>query len=82
MYAQKDIRCNAIAPGAVETNIMSSIKNVNEFGAGRTKMAQSVIPRVGQPEEIANVALFLASDESSFINGDVIVADAGWTAAF
>src|SRR5699024_2033544 len=82
MYAQKGIRCNAIAPGAVETNIMSSMNDVNEFGASRTKLAQSVIPRTAQPEEIANVALFLASEESSFINGDVIVADGGWTAAF
>lgn len=82
MYAQKGIRCNAIAPGAVETNISSSIKNVNEFGAGRTKVAQNVIPRTGKPEEIAKVALFLASDDSSFINGTVVTADGGWTAAF
>lgn len=82
MYAQKGIRCNAIAPGAVMTNITSSIKNVDEFGASRTKVTQGAIPRVGQPEEIAKVALFLASDESSFVNGAVITADAGWTAGF
>lgn len=82
MYAQNGIRCNAIAPGAVETNIMSSVKDVNEFGASRARVAQSVIPRAGKPEEIAQVALFLASDESSFVNGTVVVADAGWTAAF
>ncbi|MFG6115874.1 SDR family oxidoreductase [Halobacillus sp. MO56] len=82
MYANNGIRCNAIAPGAVETNIGASMKNVNEFGAGRTKLAHSVIPRTGQPEEIALVALFLASDDSSFVNGTVITADAGWTAAF
>lgn len=82
MYAQQGIRCNAIAPGATMTNISSTIKNVNEFGASRTKVTQGVIPRIGQAEEIAEVALFLASDESSFINGAVIVADGGWTAAF
>ncbi|MBB6733717.1 SDR family oxidoreductase [Cohnella zeiphila] len=82
MYAQKGIRCNAIAPGGTATNITSSIKNFNEFGASRTAPVQGVIPRIGQPEEIAQVALFLASDESSFVNGAVIVADAGWTAAF
>lgn len=82
MYAQKGIRCNAIAPGATMTNITSSIHNVNEFGASRTKVTQGVIPRLGQAEEIAQVALFLASDESSFINGAVITADAGWTAGF
>ena len=82
MYANKGIRCNAIAPGAVETNISSSMNNVNAFGLSRSQLAQAVIPRVGSAEEIAQVALFLASDESSFINGTVVTADAGWTAAF
>ncbi|WP_240421328.1 SDR family oxidoreductase [Paenibacillus periandrae] len=82
MYAQKGIRCNAIAPGAVITNIGSSMTNLNEFGASRTKVTQGVIPRAGTAEEIAQVALFLGSDESSFVNGAVVTADAGWTAAF
>ncbi|WP_050614368.1 SDR family oxidoreductase [Bacillus testis] len=82
MYAKEGIRCNAIAPGGVATNIASSMKSVNEFGASRLKVAQDVMPRMGQPEEIAQVALFLASDDSSFVNGTVIVADSGWTAAF
>ncbi|MFD0670076.1 SDR family oxidoreductase [Cohnella sp. GCM10027633] len=82
LYAQKGIRCNAIAPGATITNIASSMTHWNEFGASRTRITQGVIPRAGQPEEIAQVALFLASDESSFVNGAVIAADAGWTAAF
>ncbi len=82
MYAQKGIRCNAIAPGATMTNIASSMTNWDEFGASRTRVTQGVIPRAGQPEEIAQVALFLASDESSFVNGAVIAADAGWTAGF
>ncbi|EPZ53025.1 hypothetical protein N007_18675 [Alicyclobacillus acidoterrestris ATCC 49025] len=37
-------------------------------------------PRIGQPDEIAKVALFLASDDASFVHGTVITADAGWTA--
>lgn len=82
MYANQGIRCNAIAPGGVETNIAASMKNINEFGFGRTKAAQQVMPRTGKPEEIAQVALFLASDESSLVNGTVLTADAGWTAAF
>lgn len=82
MYAQKGIRCNAIAPGAVATNISASMKNINQFGMERTKVVQGVIPRVGQPEEIAQVALFLATEESSFVNGTVVTADGGWTAAF
>lgn len=82
MYAQKGIRCNAIAPGGVETNIGTSIKSVDEFGASRTKVVQDVMPRKGKAEEIAQVALFLASDDSSFVNGTVLTADGGWTAAF
>lgn len=80
MYAQKGIRCNAIAPGGVETNIGASMTNVNAFGMGRVQPGLGVNPRIGKPEEVANVALFLASEESSFVNGTVITADAGWTA--
>ncbi len=80
MYAQQGIRCNAIAPGGVETNIGASMTGINEFGMGRTQPGLAINPRTGKPEEIATVALFLASDESSFVNGTVITADAGWTA--
>ncbi|MEH7609934.1 SDR family oxidoreductase [Gottfriedia acidiceleris] len=80
MYATNGIRCNAIAPGGVETNISSSITNINHFGMGRIQAGLGVNPRVGKPEEIAEIALFLASDESSFVNGTVITGDAGWTA--
>lgn len=82
MYANKGIRVNAIAPGGVKTNIGSTMKNVSSFGAGRTQIAQSVMPDAGEAEEIAAVALFLASEEASFVNGSVVVADGGWTAAF
>lgn len=82
MYAEKGIRCNAIAPGAVETNIMAGVTDVHEFGASRTGKTHAAVPRSGTPEEIADVALFLASDDSYFVNGHVLVADAGWTAAF
>ncbi|MHA6260755.1 SDR family oxidoreductase [Sporosarcina sp. CAU 1771] len=82
MYANSGIRCNAIAPGGVETNIASTMTNVSQFGAGRLQGVQGLIPRMGKPEEIAQIALFLASDDSSLINGAVITADAGWTSAF
>jgi NAD(P)-dependent dehydrogenase (short-subunit alcohol dehydrogenase family) len=80
MYAQQGIRCNAIAPGGVETNIMSSMSNINEFGISRQQLSMAINPRTGKPEEIAKVALFLGSDDSSFVNGTVISADAGWSA--
>lgn len=80
MYAQKGIRCNAIAPGAVETNIASTMTNINQFGASRQQLGMGINPRAGKPEEIAKVALFLAADDSSFLNGTVITADGGWSA--
>lgn len=80
MYATNGIRCNAIAPGGVETNIGSSMTNINHFGMGRIQAGLGVNPRIGKPEEIAEIALFLALDESSFVNGTVITGDAGWTA--
>lgn len=79
-YAMLGVRCNAIAPGAVETNIGETIFSPHEFGMERAMAGINLNPRVGKPEDIANVALFLASDESNFVNGTVITADAGWTA--
>ena len=80
MYAQSGIRCNGIAPGGVETNIQSSMTGVSQFGAGRQMTGSQTMPRLGKPDEVAQLALFLGSDDSSFINGQVIAADAGWTA--
>ncbi len=79
MYALSGIRCNGIAPGGVETNIGASMTDVSEFGYGRQMTGSSTMPRVGKPDEIAQLAVFLGSEESSFINGQVIAADAGWT---
>ncbi|MNN01946.1 Cyclopentanol dehydrogenase [compost metagenome] len=79
MYAQEGIRCNAIAPGGVETNIGASMTNINKYGATRQSLGLAINPRMGKAEEIAKVALFLASDDSSFVNGTVITADSGWT---
>jgi len=79
-YAKLGIRCNAIAPGGVKTNIAASMTAPNRFGAERAMAGMGINPRVGEPEEIAKVALFLASDESSFVNGTTVTADAGWTA--
>ncbi|MGQ9546249.1 MAG: SDR family oxidoreductase [Dehalococcoidia bacterium] len=79
-YAKLGIRCNAIAPGAVNTNIGKTIDNPSKFGMERAMAGLNLNPRVGEPEEIAKICLFLSCDDSSFINGAVITADAGWTA--
>jgi NAD(P)-dependent dehydrogenase (short-subunit alcohol dehydrogenase family) len=80
MYGTSGIRCNAIAPGGVNTNIAFSMTNVNTMGLEKIQAGFALMPRVGEPGEIATVALFLASGESAFINGQVIAADGGWSA--
>lgn len=79
-YASLGIRCNAIAPGGVNTNISASMTAPNPFGAEKAMAGMGLNPRLGEPEEIAKVALFLASEDSSFVNGTTVTADAGWTA--
>lgn len=81
MYAKKNIRCNAICPGGVETEIGSGefMKAVNQNGMQLVMGCSGISPRTGKPSEIAEVALFLASDDSSLVNGQFIVADSGWT---
>ncbi|TAH74988.1 MAG: SDR family oxidoreductase, partial [Anaerolineaceae bacterium] len=79
-YSGLGIRCNAIAPGAVNTNIGTSMNNPDKFGMERAMSGSANNPRAGESDEIAGVALFLASEDSSFVNGAVITADGGWTA--
>ena len=79
MYAKTGLRCNAIAPGGVATTIGSKMRP-HPFGYERMSGGLANNVRIGQPEEIAEVALFLASDASSLLNGAVVTADAGWTA--
>ena len=81
-YAKQGIRCNAIAPGWVDTPVNYAHA---EMLGGLDKVYADIdsfqpIGRPGEPREIANVALFLASDESSFVTGSVLVADGGMTA--
>jgi NAD(P)-dependent dehydrogenase (short-subunit alcohol dehydrogenase family) len=83
MYGPKGIRCNAVACGGVETNIVASIdtSKMDPEGTKRTGVFIAAMPGMLKPTDIANLALFLASDESRNINGAIIPADAGWSAA-
>lgn len=79
MYIDNEIRCNAISPGGVLTEIAMTMPPSKESGMERISNLLSFAPEMGMPEDIAAVALFLASDESHFVNGTVITADGGWT---
>jgi NAD(P)-dependent dehydrogenase (short-subunit alcohol dehydrogenase family) len=83
MYAKKGIRCNAICPGGTATNIAETMirERMDAEGSARAGAFAALIPEFLQPDDIALLALFLASDESRHINGAIIPADAGWTAA-
>lgn len=79
-YGPQGIRCNAIAPAQVETGLVASMEGMDMEGIKYATRGVNMMPRAGQPEEIADIALFLASNESSYVNGVVIAADAGWSA--
>ena len=80
-FAREGIRVNALCPGPVETPLLLAI-----FGDDPAAFARRQVHwptgRLGKPREIVNAALFLASDESSFVNGSAFVVDGGITAAY
>lgn len=76
--AEYGIRVNAIGPGSIMTDILKSV--VADDKARRAILARTPLGRVGEPEEIASVALFLASDMASYITGQTIFPDGGRSA--
>ena len=77
-YARQGVRVNAIAPGFIETPMTAPVREVAEVQEGIAGMHP--MGRFGQPEEIAAAAVFLASDEASFVTGIVLPVDGGYTA--
>jgi len=79
-YASQKIRCNVICPGAVDTPMMSHVLHGSNPKLRQGFERSHPIGRLGTPEDIAALALFLASDESSWITGSVFTADGGFSA--
>lgn len=81
-HGNQGIRCNVICPGWIKTDMMdaylASVDDPKE--AEKTLDANQPIGRIGRPEDIANMALYLASDEAAFTTGQLMVCDGGLTA--
>ena len=78
VYARSGVRVNAIAPGYIETPMTAPVREFEEVQQGMADLHP--MGRFGQPEEIAAAAVFLASDDASFITGIVLPVDGGYTA--
>ena len=79
-YGRAGIRANAICPGFIETPLLESV-----FAPGMEEVLASIqeehkLRRLGRPEEIAAAALFLVSPDASFVSGQALAVDAGYTA--
>jgi len=80
-YARRGIRVNTVCPGFIETPLLASTFQT----PGLEQQTEAIreahqLGRFGRPVEIANAALFLASDEASFVTGHALVVDGGYTA--
>jgi NAD(P)-dependent dehydrogenase (short-subunit alcohol dehydrogenase family) len=80
-FARRGIRVNALCPGPVETPLLLSIYGDDPAALERRRMHWPT-GRLATPREIVNAALFLASDESSYVNGATFLVDGGLTAAY
>jgi 2-dehydro-3-deoxy-L-fuconate 4-dehydrogenase len=84
-FVARGIRCNCICPGTIATPSLEDRIATNAAAAGSVEAARAAfvgrqaMGRLGTPEEIAALALYLAGDESGFVTGQAIVIDGGWT---
>jgi NAD(P)-dependent dehydrogenase (short-subunit alcohol dehydrogenase family) len=80
-FARQGVRCNALCPGPVETPLLLNIYGSDPAALERRRIHWPT-GRLAKPREIVNAALFLASDESSYVNGAIFTVDGGLTAAY
>jgi NAD(P)-dependent dehydrogenase (short-subunit alcohol dehydrogenase family) len=78
-WAGQGVRVNAIAPGYVETEIVKGLAAKGILDRERVSR-RTPMGRLGLPEEVAEAAVFLASDAATFITGSVLTVDGGWMA--
>jgi NAD(P)-dependent dehydrogenase (short-subunit alcohol dehydrogenase family) len=78
-FADRGVRVNAVLPGVVDTDILDTWR---DSGLDIDGWLRDLVPlgRIGRPEEIANVCLFLASDEARYVTAALLVVDGGMTA--
>ena len=78
-YRSKGIRCNAVAPGAIQTELHTRSR-YHKGGMAAYSPYFTLIGQFGEADQVAAAALFLASDLSSYVNGEIISVDGGWNA--
>ena len=79
-YARKGVRCNALCPGPIETPLLMQL--LSDEQKKQRRFVHIPMGRLGQAEELAKAALFLASDDSSYMTGSSLIVDGGITAAY
>lgn len=79
-FARQGVRCNALCPGPIDTPLLAEL--LSDPARRQRRFVHIPMGRLGKAEELANAALFLASDDSSFMTGASLIVDGGITAAY
>ena len=79
-YARRGVRCNALCPGPIDTPLLAEL--LSDPARRQRRVVHIPMGRLGQADELAKAALFLASDDSSFMTGASLIVDGGITAAY